>query len=781
MTVFDHLLKAVRDAAVYNPEVQVAPSCILWPDKDRQWEAAIPRLRSSLAELLVLGEYAPEDRVGPAIWLRCAIAGKLAEVSLPPGGVPVLYLPGVSRQDLRAIEECPDGWKPLAELQYRGRIWSQVNNKDWTILAFLKSAEGGLGLEVAQDNEARSAMSLALYRLLEEDLEQLKGRRLDKDYFNTLLIGGDPVRDLLRWLNLGDEFQISCDAGAWRGFVEVCKSQLAFNPEAEGPLAGARKLAMREGPWDSVWNRYCEAPQRYPNIPTLIRRCNQPQLTVLDLPAEKLRGWPQWNDEQERQLEKEWQALSQLPAHEARRRVLAVEKGHAPRRDLVWAELGESPLALAARHLAVIAEVTMTPLAAGSIEDVQVGFTTQGWRADDAVLSALQCVEKSADVQAVTEAIRAIYLPWIEESARYLQQLVDRSGYPGGTIATARAFAASKGECVLFVDGLRFDTARRLRAVLEARGYDVAETPVWTALPSVTATGKVAASPVRTWIGGADDCDDFEPCVAATGQSLRGGYHLRKLLTEHHWKVLDLTDQGDGQGNAWCEFGDIDSEGHNRGWKLARQIDSLLAEIADRISALLAAGWTRVRVVTDHGWLLLPGKLPTIQISRDLTDNKWGRCASIKAGASTQERLFPWFWNPRQFFALADGVGCYSQSVEYAHGGLSLQECLTLDLMVEAGDKAPRNQSLELTGVNWNGLRCKVAVSGHFANLSLDIRRRAGDPSSSVVVSVNPFKANGNASVVVENEELQGQPAFLVLLSEAGTLVAEGNTVIGGE
>jgi hypothetical protein len=101
--------------------------------------------------------------------------------------------------------------------------------------------------------------------------------------------------------------------------------------------------------------------------------------------------------------------------------------------------------------------------------------------------------------------------------------------------------------------------------------------------------------------------------------------------------------------------------------------------------------------------------------------------------------------------------------------------------MVEAGDKAPRNQSVELTVVNWNGLRCKVAVSGHFANLSLDIRRRAGDPSSSVVVSVNPFKANGTASVVVENEELQGQPAFLVLLSEAGTLVAEGNTVIGGE
>jgi hypothetical protein len=112
----------------------------------------------------------------------------------------------------------------------------------------------------------------------------------------------------------------------------------------------------------------------------------------------------------------------------------------------------------------------------------------------------------------------------------------------------------------------------------------------WTALPSVTATGKAAASPVRTKISGTDDCDDFEPCVAATGQSLKGGYHLKKLLNDNHWRVLDRTENGDGQGNAWCEFGDIDSEGHARGWKLAKHIDSLLAEIAERIAALLAAG-----------------------------------------------------------------------------------------------------------------------------------------------------------------------------------------------
>lgn len=779
MRMIEHLVKTLRNSAIFNPEVQVAPSCILWPDKDRQWEAVIPRLQSELGELLVLGDFAPENRVGPAIWLRCVIAGKVPDVTLPTSRVPVLYLPGVSRQDLRAIEDCPDLLKPLAELQYRGVIWSQANAKDWTIMAFLKSDQGGLGLDVAQDNETKNAMQLALQRLLDEELALLEGKRLDKDYFNTLLTGGDPVRDLLQWLDIGDAFQTTHDTNEWKAFVEVCKSKLAFSPNADGLLAGANRLALREGPWHSVWERYSEVPKRYPNIPNRVRQCKPP---IFDLftSSESAGGWPQWNEEQEKSLQRDLLALSHLPAHEGRKRVLELEKTHASRRELVWAELGESPLALASKHLAIVAEVTRTALAAGSVADLQAGYANQGWRADDAMLSALACVEKAADVDAVTAAVRAIYLPWLEESARYLQKVVSGSAYPGGGIADAPAFYKISGQCVLFVDGLRFDAARRLSASLEGYGCRVDETIGWTALPSVTATGKAAVSPVRTKISGSDDSDDFEPCVAATGQSLKGGYHLKKLLSDNHWKVLDRTENSDGQGNAWCEFGDIDSEGHVRGWKLAKHLDPLLAEIVERIVALLAAGWSSVKVVTDHGWLLMPGKLPTIQMSKDLTDNKWGRCASIKSGASTSERLYPWFWNHTQQFALADGVSCYGKSVDYNHGGLSLQECLTLELLVTRGGHAPGKPLVEVTDIAWKGLRCTIGVDGQHANLSLDIRTQAGDPASSVVVSVKELKDNGTASVVVEDEELQGQEAFLVLLSADGELVAEANTVIGG-
>ena len=239
--------------------------------------------------------------------------------------------------------------------------------------------------------------------------------------------------------------------------------------------------------------------------------------------------------------------------------------------------------------------------------------------------------------------------------------MVDETSYPGDTHLTARAAQFCPGDCVLFVDGLRFDVGKRLFESLAAGGFEISEEPTWAALPSVTATGKPAVTPVKDRIRGEDDSPDFEPSVADTGKSLKGGHQLKKLMKDAKWKVLEKSDNGDGQGMAWSEFGNIDREGHHRGCKLGKHIDDLIREIRGRISQLLAADWKRVRVVTDHGWLLLPGGLPKIHLPSALADNKWGRCASLKSGASTEERLYPWYWNPNQHFALADGVSCFKK------------------------------------------------------------------------------------------------------------------------
>lgn len=776
--IIDKLLTCLSNAALCNADVQAAPQCILWTDRDRQWTSIIPRVQKFLPELFVLGEYDPKKRMGPAIWLRCVIAGKIVD-TLPAERTPIIYLPGISRQDLRAVESCPDALKPLAELQYRGTIWSQVNAKDWTVLAFLNSRQGGLGLEIAQDQETKNAMLLSLGRLMDEGVEMLADKHLDHNYFNNLLSGGDPVRELLLWLDLGDEYRAQTEPDSWKGFINICKSTLAFHPEKDGPLIAAERLAKHEGVWQPVWQRFCEAPTRFSNIPTLIRKCKPPRDQIFWLMPDdsKFSGWPQWNEDHENALRGELSRLGAQTAQQARARTIELEKQHGPRRKLVWAELGEAPLALSLQHLAVVAEATANPISAGECADLAASYQTFGWCADDAVVKALSYVEKNEDLLALTAAIRAMYLPWCEESARHLQRVVAASGYPGisGGVVNRRSSPAK--ECVLFVDGMRFDVAKRLSEKLAADNCLVQEQPVWSALPSVTPTGKPAVSPVREKITGLVGSADFTPVVAEGGQAM-SGYHFKKLLTTCGWEFLEHSAFGAGQGNAWCEFGDIDKEGHSRNWKLCKQLDNLINEIYEHITQLLSIGcWKTVRVVTDHGWLLMPGGLPKIDLPSALAENKWGRCAAVKPGATIKDRLYPWYWNSQQNFALADGISCFYQGPEYAHGGLSLQECLNLELVVSR--KADTLTSLEFD-VTWRGMRCTIELEVPHPGLKADLRIQPGDPASSVANVSKPFKENGTVTLIVENEDLQGQDVFVVLRDQNESIVAQRSSVIGG-
>lgn len=70
MKVLDHLLEAVCDATIFDPEVQVGPVCMR-PDRDRQWEAVIPTPQAELPELMILDNYTSQKRIGLAIRLRC--------------------------------------------------------------------------------------------------------------------------------------------------------------------------------------------------------------------------------------------------------------------------------------------------------------------------------------------------------------------------------------------------------------------------------------------------------------------------------------------------------------------------------------------------------------------------------------------------------------------------------------------------------------------------------------------------------------------------------------
>src|SRR3954454_14202594 len=94
-------LIASFNRTLHTPEGTVPPVAILWTDQDAAWRPVVSRLRTELLRLFTLGDYVPGMRTGPTIWLKCIVDRTLPEA--PPQDVtPILYLPGVSRQELRA-------------------------------------------------------------------------------------------------------------------------------------------------------------------------------------------------------------------------------------------------------------------------------------------------------------------------------------------------------------------------------------------------------------------------------------------------------------------------------------------------------------------------------------------------------------------------------------------------------------------------------------------------------------------------------------------------------
>jgi len=776
LRIIDHLVRGLRAAARYNPDVQAAPCCILWTDSERQWEAIIPRLQQEMPELFVLGEYEPSQRRGPAIWLRCVLARALSTVSLDATAIPVLYLPGISRQDLRAVENCPDRLKPLAELQYRGVIWSQKNAKDWTIMAFLQSKDGGLGLDVAPVKGAREAMKLVLTRLIEADVEQFRDKRIDLDDFYGL-ISADPAGELLKWLDDDIGYRDAKSPTEWKAFVELCDSYLACRPDQEGAAVAAAKLANHTGAWGAIWHRYRDAVHRYKHIPAQIRRAVPPSNTLEWRMSTSAihQGWPQWNELHEGELRSSLLALASQTPQAARKAISELERLHGTRRSTVWADLGEAPLAQALEYLHVMAETTSAAsLTGGTTDHLLAQYLVRGWQADAAVMQALACVRNS-NVEVVEAVIRAIYLPWAESSARYFQQVVRQSAYPRSSPAETQNHY-SPGTCVLFIDGLRYDVAQRLQERLRGMSIDVTLKASWAALPSVTATGKPAASPVRDQVTGADSNEDFVP-VTTTGDKTVNSQQLTRLLEDNGWQVLNGTEAGDSSGKAWTEIRAIDDAGHDG--NLPAKLDSLLEDISNRVQSLLSAEWKSVEIVTDHGGLYIPGGMPKSELPHVLTSNQWGRCAVIKAGARYDGSLYPWYWNPNQYFALADGISCFRNGIVYAHGGLSLQECIIPRLTLTRNTSHMATRA-SIAKVKWRELRCEVLVTSGNTSVRVDIRERQLDDASSVASKVKPLKDDSTVSLIVEDEDKLGVEVFVVLLDHQNHILDAMKTTVGG-
>ena len=768
-TVLDELCVRVRACAKASEGI-AAPIAILWIDSSRQWHPAIDVLKAALPELIELGDYSPEIRRGPAIWVRCIVDRALPLVGVPDSTPPILYLPGISRQDLRAGEECRAELRPLVELLYRGNVWLLQGSHEITVRAFLKSPTI-LNLDVAEDAATNKALLNAVKEILVEPIASLKDQRLEAKDFNEL-IQPDPIRDLLRWIASPVSVKQAMPKEVWSAFVQILKTDYTFDPDADGELTGAQRICKGAGAWGKVWSRFEEAPTNYPGITEVFARVDSKSEGLF---SEDTKRYLSANDNAEVDLEAALTDLQDLPHKEACLAVLELERQHGPRRDTVWARLGRTRFANVLKPLAVLARGVGKSIGGVLPNDFKAGYEENGWQTDLALLDATALID-SANDEFISELICHLAKPWLDDGARAFQKAISANPIDLSITELIRATPAC---CILFVDGLRYDLARVLAEKLDVMGCKSEIQSRWAAFPTVTATAKPAVSPVANQIEGKELKENFAPCFKGSNKVVNAE-GLRNAITAAGGQIIasgDLFIPKSQAVGGWHECGEIDSLGHKLNARLAREVRSEVAKIAETVQSLLSAGWESVRVVTDHGWLLLPNGLPKAELSKHLAQTKWSRCALLQGEPPAGIQLVHWHWNANHTVATPPGIACFSLKQEYAHGGISIQECLIPDLLVTRKSGAAGASNARIESVSWAQYRCVIKTRNSNSGTRIDIRLQTVN-GNSVGKGPRPIDSDESVSIPV-TDDYENKQLVVVLLDAAGTTIAQHKTKIG--
>jgi hypothetical protein len=768
-SLYDKVLHALKQAENHNSQLMVKPEVILWPDPENQWSEVIEVLQESIPQLLIYGNYEPSKKQGPAIWLKCMIAKALPDVNWDADAIPIIYLPGVAKSDLRNVENAVFNFQPLLEYQYTGTLFIQENGREWSILAFVENPINGLGIKVAKDNATKEALKKTLPSIF-QDREVLANKTIiDADYLNNQLFP-DIIPTILKWMCKGDMLLNSMDAGKQEVFTNLCKSQYEFEPDHKNIKAIAEKLGSQKNAWKYVWQLYATAPHKYPEIEGLLRLAKPADLGsgMFAIPDE---SWPQVNEQMEDILAQALIKAAKQDAVKALASLQHLEKENSIRRNWVWFELGKSPMADTLNYLVQMATKVNEAFSSSSIEDIQKYYVSNGFLVDQFMRKALAAVKLEKDKTIVKSIIHLFYQPWLENITHKFQKLVEQDA----SIFSSQKAVVESESYVLFVDAFRYELAEEFCKRLEKQRLKVSLQAGWSAIPSLTPTAKPNISPIASVVSGHSSITEFRP-------QLQNGKDLltpvfREALNAVDFKLVSNANDIQGEGKYWQEIGDIDTKGHEEQSDIVKRIDELFDQVQEALEVAFVKGCKRIKIVTDHGWLLLPGGLPKTQLNVGLTETRWGRCALIKEGATNELLHLPWRWNPSIFIAYAPGISFFKVNEEYAHGGISIHECLVPTLIVENPNVSTIEAEVKV--VKWVNLKCTIKTSDVPEGYSVDIRTKYNDANTSIVLSKNKKLKDYSVTLMVD-DSMESQAATIVLLDENERILDKKPTTVGG-
>jgi hypothetical protein len=186
-----------------------------------------------------------------------------------------------------------------------------------------------------------------------------------------------------------------------------------------------------------------------------------------------------------------------------------------------------------------------------------------------------------------------------------------------------------------------------------------------------------------------------------------------------------------------------------------------------------------VRIVTDHGWLLMPDGLPHAPLAAGLAEptGKATRVALLKDGAESSYARIGWSWDPAVEFVTPPGARAFYNGVEYAHGGISPQECVIPVLDVNVTSPEARVS----VSANWRNLMVKVKVQGG-AGLTVDVRLGTDTSGESALIKGPKTLDDAGEATLGVDSDYEGKEVCIVVYStdRPQDVVAKQVTRAGG-
>lgn len=152
----------------------------------------------------------------------------LPEAAWDPSPTPVIYLPRISKNDLKKLSEADTAITPLMEYQYTGTLWTHRNGKEWTVNAFLQNKEEGLGLRIDQDNATRDAGIKALPTMVRD--EGIQYPNIVTSGFLFSLLFPDLEKGILEWMCQGGDRLNSLEPERREIFRNIYQGVFNFTP-----------------------------------------------------------------------------------------------------------------------------------------------------------------------------------------------------------------------------------------------------------------------------------------------------------------------------------------------------------------------------------------------------------------------------------------------------------------------------------------------------------------------------------------------------------------------